>query len=105
MPFTVVAGELAEQTKAEGFRQLGKSDVAGTDPLPMLRCLEAGTPWAAVPPPRSSRPVDLQKISSTNLPPYAPRAKPFNGTVWASVHGSEALAGEPTLGTVKARSG
>jgi len=105
MPFTVVAGELAEQTKAEGFRQSGKSDVAGADPLPMLRCLKAGTPWAAVPPPRSSRPVDQQEISVTNLSTYAPRAKPFNGTVWASTHRSEALAGSPTLSTVKVRSG
>jgi hypothetical protein len=104
MPFTVVAGEPAEQTKPEGFRQSGQSDVADTDSLPMLLCLEASKPWAAVPAPRTSRPVDQQEISSTNLPTYAPRAKPFNDTVWASAQ-PEALAGKPTLGTVKARSG
>ncbi len=105
MPFPIVADEPAEQTKAEGFHQSCLSDVAGTDPLAMLRCLKAGAPWVAVPPPHSSRPVDPQEISMTNLSTYAPRAKPFNGTVWASTHRPEALAGSPTLSTVKVRSG
>ncbi len=105
MPFTVIPGELAERTQTEGLRQACPSDVCGADFLPMLLGLRAGASRAVVTTPRSSRPVDLLEISTTNLSAYALRAKPFKGAVCPPAHWSEAFAGATPLGAVKGRSG